>query len=59
MVMLRLQSVEDGIVGRLGLGVVVEQQRGLVGAPRLQVIWLVSFFGSFLGEKCQNLRCCR
>jgi len=32
---LRLQSVEDSVVGRLGLSVVVEQQRGLVGAPGL------------------------
>jgi hypothetical protein len=32
---LRLQSVEESSVGGLGLGVVVEQQRGLVGAPGL------------------------
>lgn len=54
MVILRLQSVEDGIVGRLGLGVVVEQQRGLVGAPRLQVIWLVSVLGHFWAKNVKT-----
>lgn len=51
---LRLQSVEESSVGSLGLGLAVEQQGSLVGAPGLQETSLVSYSGRFWSKMAQT-----